>query len=176
MKSKKLIILSVSLFLILTSSCISTPNDSIDIAKWKIQNDTYFSDMLDSTGYVLYNIPEDMGGNSFYYKITTPGDQEGGSPQSTDRVTVNYRGKLISGYIFDQTYIGFSPLNDSSARPAIFGVNQVIFGWSVNLMQMKVGEIRSIVLPQGLAYGALGKNIILPYSTLKFDIQLVSFH
>jgi FKBP-type peptidyl-prolyl cis-trans isomerase FklB len=39
---------------------------------------------------------------------------------------------------------------------------------------MKVGEIRTIVLPYYLAYGTMGAGSILPYSTLLFDMQLIS--
>jgi len=176
MKSNKLIFLSVSLFFILTTSCNPKADEPIDVAKWKTQNDLYFTNMKDSAGYILDTIPENMGDSRFYYKITTVGNQKGGSPLSTDIVTVNYRGKMITGAVFDQTYKGYSPVNDSSARPATFGVNGLISGWSVNLMQMKVGEIRTIVLPQELGYGTYYAGIILPYSTLKFDIQLISFH
>jgi len=175
MKSNKLIFFSVSLFFILTTSCNPKLNDPIDIAGWKTQNDTYFINMKDSVGYVLYTIPEDQGGSCFYYKITTPGEEDGGSPLNTDMVTVNYRGALITKSVFDQTYTGNNPVIDKSATPATFGVNQLIPGWSKNLMQMKVGEIRTIILPQELGYGPYYAGTILPYSTLKFDIQLISF-
>jgi hypothetical protein len=176
MKSNKLIILAVFLFLILASACNSLDdNNQVDYTKWKADNAAYFVNMKDSVGYVLYNIPTEQGGGSFYYKIATPGIQTGGSPAYNDYVVVNYRGKLVDGTVFDQTYSGVTPLNNSTAIPVKFMTSRLIYGWTLNLMQMKAGEIRTIILPQELGYGASGVSVIPPYSTLKFDIQLVSF-
>ncbi len=177
MKINKLTILVVSLFLILTSACnsINDNNSTVDYTKWKADNDAYFVNMKDSVGYVLYNVPAEQGGGSFYYKITTPGIQTGGSPAYNDYVVVNYRGQLIDGTVFDQTYSGVSPLNNSTATSAKFMTSRLITGWTLNLMQMKAGEIRTIILPQGLGYGVSAVGTIPPYSTLRFDIQLVSF-
>jgi hypothetical protein len=173
MKSNKLLILIISIFLILAYSCSKDDTAEI-VTKWKTQNETYFSNMKDSIGYVLYEIPSTSAGYSYYYKITTPGDQSSVSPLSTDSVYVNYRGRTISGAVFDQTYTGKTPVGDANAKPRMFKLNQLIPGWTYNLGQMKVGEIRTIVLPQQLAYGAYYRPS-MPYSTLIFDIQLVSY-
>jgi len=172
MKSNKLMILTISLFLILSYSCNKEDDTSEVIAKWKTQNETYFTNMKDSAGYVLYEIPSAPAGYSYYYKITTAGNQSSGSPLSTDSVYVNYRGRTVDGVVFDQTYAGKTPVGDINATPRKFKLNQLITGWTYNLMQMKVGEIRTIVLPQQLGYGARSS---MPYSTLIFDIQLISY-
>jgi len=174
MKSNKLLILTISLFLILTYSCNKSDDTAEIIAKWKTQNETYFANMKDSAGYVLYEIPSAPAGYSYYYKITSPGNPNAGSPLSTDSVYVNYRGRTISGAVFDQTYSGKTPVGDATATPRMFKLNQLITGWTYNLTQMKVGEIRTIVLPQQLAYGAYYMPS-MPYSTLVFDIQLISY-
>jgi FKBP-type peptidyl-prolyl cis-trans isomerase len=172
MKSSKLIILTASLFLILASACESISTTNI---KWQTDNEAYFTNMKDSAAYTLVTIPALQGGGSYYYKITIPGNQTSGSPLANDTVTVNYRGQMIDGTIFDQTYIGANPLA-STNFPTKFVANQLIYGWTLNLMQMKAGEIRTIILPQELAYGASGiGGAIPPYSTLRFDIQLISF-
>jgi len=174
MKNNKLTILIISLFLILAYSCNKADDTAEIIAKWKTQNETYFANMKDSAGYVLYNIPTAPAGYSCYYKITTQGDQNSGSPLSTDSVYVNYRGKTIDGVVFDQTYSGKTLVGDITAKPYMFKLSQLISGWTYNLMQMKVGEIRTILLPQQLAYGAYYMPS-MPYSTLIFDIQLISY-
>ena len=173
MKSNKLQIFTISLFLILAYSC--KKDDSAEIVeKWKTQNETYFANMKDSAGYVLHEIPSAPAGYSYYYKIKTQGDQTSESPLSTDSVYVNYRGRTISGAVFDQTYSGTTPVGNATATPRMFKLNRLISGWTYNLMQMKVGEIRTVVLPQQLAYG---DNFLpsMPYSTLIFDIQLVYY-
>lgn len=163
----------MSLFLILAYSCKKDDTAEI-VAKWKIQNETYFANIKDSAGYVLYEIPTAPAGYNYYYKINIRGNQTSESPLSTDSVYVNYRGRTISGAVFDQTYSGKTPVGDATATPRMFKLNQLISGWTYNLMQMKVGEIRTVVLPQQLAYGA-NYSPSMPYSTLIFDIQLVYY-
>jgi hypothetical protein len=174
MKSSKLILLSVSVFLVFIASCTSD-EPSAELLKWKADNETYFANMKDSVSYNLYNIPAIRGGGSFYYKIKAQGDSLSGSPAYSDIVKVNYRGKMVDGYIFDSSFTGSDPRIDSTAKPITYYANGFIPGWTENLMQMKTGEIRTIVLPQELSYGISGKGIIPPYSTLVFDVQLISY-
>ena len=160
--------------LVLISLIVSCNNNSSEaLTKWKTQNDTYFANMKDSVGWTYYIVP---GGTNFgyYYKILKTGNATAASPGATDNVTVNYKGKLITGEIFDATYSGSNPISDTNATPRSFVVNQLIPGWTINLAQMKVGEIRSIVLPQQLGYGEYGSGSILPYTVTLFDMQLIS--
>jgi len=174
MNYNKLIFFALSLIIVFSSSC-NNVNEESNSLKWQTDNANYFTNMKDSASYILYNIPDKRGGQSFYYKITKQGDQSGTSPTATDVVKVNYRGRLITGEIFDKTFVGNSPENDINATPAQFVVGQLIPGWIENLMFMKVGEIRTIIVPQTLGYGAYGASPSIPsYSTLRFEIQLVS--
>ena len=166
MKSINISILSICLFFMLFTSC--NPIDPTGaVTAWKNKNVSYFTNMKDSAGYVHYTIT----GSSYYYKITTPGVQNSISPVSGDQVTVNYRGKLVDGSVFDQTYT--KTVIDSTATPRTFYDNVLIPGWTDNLLQMKEGETRKIVLPQELAYGAQGSGIISPYSTTVWVVQLI---
>lgn len=170
MKSSKLIILTISILLISVTGCIKEK----DYTKWKLDNETYLQNMKDSTTYIKENFIYDDNIN-YYYKILTNGDNEGGSPGINDYVTVNYTGKLINGTIFEQTYSGLSPINNNTARPVKFKLGGLLYGWIVNLMEMKPGEIRTVVLPQQIGYGIDNLGDIPPYSTLIFDIQLISY-
>ena len=170
MKTRQFNILSLCFFCIVLSSCsVSDFND--ELAKWKTNNESYFTNMKDSTAYTLFTIPAGSGGGSYYYKITTPGIENSISPVSGDQVVVNYRGQLVNGYVFDQTFT--RAVIDSTATPRTFYDNQLIPGWTDNLIRMKVGEIRSIVLPQDLGYGAQGSGPISPYSTTVWVVQLI---
>ena len=170
MKTRQFSILSLCFFCIVLSSCsVSDFND--ELAKWKTNNESYFTNMKDSTAYTLFTIPAGSGGGSYYYKITTPGIENSTSPVLGDQVVVNYRGKLVNGYVFDQTFT--RAVIDSTATPRTFYDNQLIPGWTDNLIRMKVGEIRSIVLPQDLGYGAQGSGPISPYSTTVWVVQLI---
>lgn len=95
------------------------------------------------------------------YKINTAGT--GAKPKATDRVKVNYVGKLLDGTVFDQ-----------SKEPVTFGVNQVIKGWSEALQLMPVGSKWTVYVPYQLGYGAQDMGKIKPFSVLIFDVELLS--
>jgi FKBP-type peptidyl-prolyl cis-trans isomerase FklB len=95
------------------------------------------------------------------YKIVTEGT--GKTPGPTDKVTVNYRGTLIDGKEFDSSY--------KRGKPATFGLNAVIKGWSEGLQLMKEGGKAQLFIPPNLAYGDRGP---LGHRTLIFDVELIS--
>ena len=175
MKSKLFWLLPACAYLIFLSSCSNTPDTTTNIyQQWKLQNDSSFIRMKDSTAYTHYIIPAERGGSSFYYKINTAGDSSSVSPLANDTILANYRAKYMNGYIIEQSFKGDNPKKDSTATPFRSVANQLIKGWTENLMQMKIGEYRTIVIPQELGYGDFTGGAILPYSTLKFDIQLIA--
>ena len=170
MKSIKISILSLALLCLVFTSCNVSDLDK-QLAEWKTVNESYFTNMKDSTTYTHYTIPDINGGGSYYYKITTTGIDSSVSPVIGDQVTVNYRGKLVNGSVFDQTFT--KAVIDSTATPRTFYDNQLIPGFTANLLQMKVGETRSIVLPQDLGYGTQGYGAISPYTTTIWVVQLI---
>jgi FKBP-type peptidyl-prolyl cis-trans isomerase FkpA len=89
----------------------------------------------------------------------------GPTPQPTDKVKVNYEGKLIDGTVFDSSY--------KRGQPAEFGLHQVIKCWTEGLTHMKVGEEAQLVCPSDTAYGDMGRPSIPPGSTLVFKVELL---
>lgn len=171
---KKVILPLISVVIVLLASCNNDAPYSIN--QWKKDNISYFNNMKDSVGFIKDTIATTVGNLTYYYKIITPGNQTGGSPTINSYVKVNYKGKLINGSVFDKTYTGSNPATDSTAMPISFYANRLITGWTANLVQMKVGELRTVVIPQELGYGVYGMSpSIPPYATLRFDIQLISF-
>lgn len=104
------------------------------------------------------------------YKVLASG--KGPSPKATDTVKVHYRGKLVDGKVFDQSYSGETPAKRD--QPAEFQVKGVIKGWTESLLKMKVGDKWQITLPSELAYGERGSPpVIPPNSVLIFDVELL---
>jgi len=90
----------------------------------------------------------------------------GALPTDTSRVKVHYHGTLIDGTVFDSSV--------DRGEPAVFGVNQVIKGWTEALKLMPVGSKYKFYIPQNLAYGSKGARGIEPLSTLVFEVELLS--
>ena len=82
--------------------------------------------------------------------------------------TVHYTGKLQDGIVFDSSQkIGREPLRFT------LGVGQVIDGWDQGVIGMKVGGQRKLKIPPELGYGSQDLGVILPYSTLIFEVELL---
>jgi FKBP-type peptidyl-prolyl cis-trans isomerase FklB len=100
------------------------------------------------------------------YKILAAGDKQAPPIASTDKVTVEYRGKLMDGTEFDSSY--------SRGVPATFPVNGVIKGWQEALVLMKPGAKWQLFIPPELAYGTRGQQKIPPNSLLIFEVNVLS--
>lgn len=96
------------------------------------------------------------------YKIIEQGTGE--KPTASQKVTVDYEGRLIDGTVFDSSY--------ERGEPATFGVTQVIAGWTEALQLMPVGSKWELYIPYDLAYGDRNTGNIKPYSALIFTVEL----
>lgn len=99
------------------------------------------------------------------YKVLTAGT--GPKPTTSDTVTCNYKGTLLSGKEFDSSY--------KRGQPASFPVGGVIKGWTEALQLMPVGSKWQLFIPSDLAYGDHGAGPdIGPGETLIFEVELLS--
>ncbi|TMB31916.1 MAG: FKBP-type peptidyl-prolyl cis-trans isomerase [Deltaproteobacteria bacterium] len=89
----------------------------------------------------------------------------GPSPKETDKVKVNYEGKLVNGTVFDSSY--------KRGQPVEFALNGVIKCWTEGVAKMKVGEEAQLVCPSDTAYGDSGRPSIPPGATLVFKVELL---
>ncbi|QDV37052.1 FKBP-type peptidyl-prolyl cis-trans isomerase [Tautonia plasticadhaerens] len=91
---------------------------------------------------------------------------QGATPTLTDTVTINYKGTLLDGTVFDST---------DGKGPMTFPVGEFIEGWKQSLQLMKVGDKWRVVIPPELAYGESGTpgGPIPPNATLIFEIELL---
>ena len=98
------------------------------------------------------------------YKVLKSG--EGRKPGRTDKVRCHYEGTFPNGQKFDSSY--------DRNEPAVFGVNQVIAGWTEALQLMSEGSAWELYIPYNLAYGEAGApGAIPPYSALVFKVALI---
>ena len=104
----------------------------------------------------------------FSQSTTTPG--RGPAAKKGDRLRVHYIGTMLDGRKFDSSRDRQRPFE------FVLGKKQVIKGWEQGVLGMKVGERRKLVIPSSMAYGAMGRPSIPPYSTLVFDVELLAIN
>tara|TARA_B100000768_G_scaffold137394_1_gene128459 strand:- start:1649 stop:2323 length:675 start_codon:yes stop_codon:yes gene_type:complete len=101
------------------------------------------------------------------YEIISDGT--GPIPSLEDNVTTHYHGTLVDGTVFDSSV--------DRGEPASFPVGGVIKGWTEALQLMNVGSKWKLYVPYDLAYGERGAGAqIAPYSTLIFEVELISIN
>lgn len=91
----------------------------------------------------------------------------GAEAKNGDTVTVNYVGTLDDGTKFDSSYDRHQPFEFT------LGAGQVIQGWDLGVLGMKVGGKRNLTIPPELAYGSQGQGPIPPNATLHFTVELL---
>lgn len=101
------------------------------------------------------------------YKVLVAGN--GPKPSAEDQVKVHYTGSLIDGTVFDSSI--------ERGEPVVFGVNQVIPGWTEALQLMPLGSTWMLYIPPNLAYGENGAGgVIGPNQALIFEVQLLDIN
>jgi len=98
------------------------------------------------------------------YQVLKEGN--GKKPTAKDSVKCHYEGFLIDGTVFDSSV--------QRGEPAVFGLQQVIAGWTEGLQLMQEGAKYRFFIPYRLAYGEGGAaGSIPPYAALIFDVELI---
>ena len=83
-------------------------------------------------------------------------------PKADSRVRVHYTGWTTDGEMFDSSV--------ARGEPIVFGLDEVISGWTEGLQLMRVGEKRRFWIPTELAYNNAPDA---PQGMLVFDIELL---
>ena len=99
-----------------------------------------------------------------YYKVLQAGEGKV-SPTPRSIVSVHYRGTLINGKEFDNSY--------KRNCPEAFRLCDVIDGWQIALQQMHVGDKWVIYIPSEKGYGSRASGPIPGFSTLIFEVELL---
>ena len=99
-----------------------------------------------------------------YYKVLQTGEGKT-SPTPRSIVSVHYRGTLIDGKEFDNSY--------QRNCPEAFRLCDVIDGWQITLQQMHIGYKWVIYIPYEMGYGSKACGPIPAFSTLIFEVELL---
>ena len=96
-------------------------------------------------------------------------EKAGSSPVPGMMVTVNYKGMLLNGTVFDAS-------DDAHPLKTRLGRGELIDGWEEALQKMQKGEKWLLIVPPEMGYGARGKPPAIPRrATLVFEMELVDF-
>jgi len=151
MKSTSILILTLALGLFAGCSQNATPAATADAGE----------------AFLAANAKKDgvtTTASGLQYKVIKSGT--GASPKASDQVKVHYTGTTIDGKVFDSSV--------QRGQPAVFGVSQVIPGWTEALQLMKVGDKWQLFIPAKLAYGPQSPSpAIPPNSVLIFEVELL---
>jgi large repetitive protein len=85
---------------------------------------------------------------------------------NTSSVTVDYKGWLDNGTIFDSSY--------ARSTQSTFALNSVIAGWTEGLKLVGQGGKIQLRIPPSLGYGSTANNNIPANSTLNFIVEVTS--
>jgi len=91
----------------------------------------------------------------------------GSLPLITDSVKAHYKGELLSGKEFDNSF--------KRGQPFTAPLRSLIKGWQEALPLMKEGSHWRLWIPSDLAYGDRGAGSDIPGgATLMFEVELIS--
>ena len=107
------------------------------------------------------NLNAEATGSGLYYVVNTNGN--GNAPDITSTVTVDYKGTLIDGTIFDE----------SGPNGVTFPLANVIQGWQEGIPLFSEGGSGILIIPSALGYGNQAIGNIPRNSVLVFEVTLL---
>jgi len=172
------------LILMLVTLCAGTScnddNEDDPLGDWMVANQEAFNAIKTNPEYKELKSPGNEG--SIYYKVLEKGDGTD-TVKYTSTVTCFYKGWLVAEYpelniengtIFDQRLFDDGPAASFRLRPEGTTSPGVIGGWKTALQHMVKGDKWEIWIPYQLGYGREGLNSIPGYSTLAFEMEVVT--
>ena len=126
--------------------------------EYKLKNEKYLIELSQKEGVTSLL-------NGVLYKIIKEGSGEG-KVTARSIVTCHYRGSLIMGKVFDDSW--------QRGIPEAFRVNELIPGFQTALCAMHKGDYWRVYIPYQEGYGTKRDGDIPAFSTLIFEIELIA--
>ncbi len=141
---------------------------------WRQDNEEWFAKQEASGLYTKLVAPWDPSATTLIrWHNDTMLTRNNLKPLITSTVDVKYQLKLYNDTIVDSSYEIIAPA-DSIYRTVL---NDNVEGWMIALTRMHVGDSCTIIVPYPQGYGSSKmSDVLLPYSTLIFDVKLVDIY
>ena len=123
---------------------------------YKLENEQFLKEMAQQEGVITHK-------SGVLFKVLQQGTGLM-KPNLRSIVTVNYRGELINGREFDNSW--------KRNCPEALRLVEVIDGWKIALQEMCVGDRWMVYIPSRFGYGDRNSGPIPANSTLVFEIEL----
>lgn len=150
-------IILIAFTILLFTACGSDDNNNNNTTDYSTQNEE------EIVAYIAANnLVATKSDSGLYYVIDDAGN--GSQPNTSDNVTVAYKGYFTNGKVFDQ----------SDSDGISFGLGQVIPGWTEGITYFKEGGSGMLLIPSHLGYGNSGRGSIPGGAVLIFDVDLKS--
>ena len=124
----------------------------------KQKNERFMLDLQSKEG--IHKLPKGI----LYEVVAAGSGSQHPGPRSI--VTCNYKGYLINGHVFDDSW--------QRGYPEAFRVSDLIEGWQIALQAMTPGDKWKIYIPYQMGYGIRTDGDIPGCSTLIFEMELIS--
>jgi len=156
---KKIFLLFIAIITISCSKIVTVSSSNNEPIEEKIDyeaiNETEIQEYLTKN-----NLEAEKSDTGLYYIINNEGT--GNSPSPESNVTVNYKGNLLNGEVFDE-------------RAQIdFNLTKVISGFSEGIQYLKEEGRITLIIPSKLAYGDRGYFTIPPGAVIIYEVTLLS--
>lgn len=138
----------ISLMLIMLSSC-----QTDGVPNKQVRN---IEDYIDDNNLTLTTKTDE---GLYYIKLS---DGDGTSLSFGEDITVNYKGNLLNGDVFDSGTFTFT-----------LGAGRVVPGFDIGIARMTLGEKAIIIFPSKLGYGSRGQGSIPKNSPLVFEVEVI---
>lgn len=127
---------------------------------YKQKNEQFLADLRSEEGVQELS-------NGVLYKVLESGDARSRvKVKSESIVTCRYKGSLVDGHVFDDTF--------EQDYPETFRVYELINGFQIALLNMHVGDHWVVYIPSEQGYGSRNVADIPGNSTLVFEIKLIA--